>query len=142
MRKFLLNSALLGLVTLGGAGPALAAMDVSADHGSVWQTKKIGDTTQGFLQIHNTGAADDVLTAWSCPVADTTELVGADGKPLQSLTIPAGQTVTLSGTGVHLLLESTHDTVDFGSVVPCSFTLQNTGDIAVYLNAVPAPAAN
>jgi copper(I)-binding protein len=142
MRKFLLNSTLLGLVTVYGAVPALAAMNVSADHGSVWQTKKIGETTQGFLQIHNTSGADDVLTAWSCPVADTTELLGADDKPLQNLTIPAGQTVTLSQAGVHLLLQNLHYTVDFGSVVPCSFTLQNAGEIAIYLNSVPAPAAH
>ena len=37
------------------------------------------------------------------------------------------------------MLQQTRDAVVFGSVVPCDFTFQNAGDVAVYLNAVTAP---
>jgi len=118
---------------------ASAAIDVTVDHGSVYQTVKLGDTTQGFIEIHNAGNDADVLTAWDCSIADTTALVDGSGKALTSLTIPAGATVTLAPNGPHLLLENTHYTVDYGSNVPCSLTFQDAGLIGGYLNAVPAP---
>jgi len=138
MKKFLSAGLLAALVL---TGPAWATVDVKLDHGTVWQTKKIGNTTQGFMEIHNTGDHADVLTAWSCPIADTTTLVDASGKPLHELDIPAGQTVTLAANGPHLLLQTTHYTVDIGSVVPCALTFQGAGDIGGYLNSVPAPGS-
>jgi copper(I)-binding protein len=141
MKKFL-STALLTTFGLASHGIALAQIDVTLDHGSVWQTKKTGDTTQGFLEIHNTGGTADVLTGFDCSIADATLLVGADGKTLQSLAIPPGQVVTLAVNGPHLLLRNTHYTVDYGSVVPCSFTFQNAGDIGGYLNAVAAPTGH
>jgi copper(I)-binding protein len=141
MKKFL-NAALVAAFVLGGPGMALGEIDVTLDSGTVWQTKKIGYTTQGFLQIHNTGSTADVLTGFNCTIADATLLVGADGKSLQSLTIPPGQVVTLAAKGPHLLLQNLHYTVDVGSVVPCSFTFQNAGDIGGYLNSVAAPTGH
>jgi copper(I)-binding protein len=132
---------ILTLAALALAAPAAAhaASDISVDHGAIWQTVTAGDTTQGFIEIHNAGSDADVLTAWDCSIADTTTLVDAKGKPLASLTIPAGKTVTLAPTGPHLLLKSTHYTVDYGSNVPCSLTFQEAGLIGGYLDAVPAP---
>lgn len=100
---------------------------------------KAGETVPGFVDIHNTGGSADVLTGWTCSIARATALVGGDGKPLGELTIPAGQTVTLSASGPHLMLQSARDAVVLGGVVPCAFTFQNAGDVAVYLNAVAAP---
>jgi periplasmic copper chaperone A len=138
MKKFFTPALLAFLV---GAAPALAdnTASVTLNHGSVWQTAKVGDASQGFLQIHNLGSAADVLTAWSCPVAQATALVDGKGNALPSLTIPAGQTVTLAANGPHLLLQNTSDTIDYGSVVPCSFTFQQAGQIGGYLNSVVAP---
>jgi copper(I)-binding protein len=138
MKTFLRRAALAASV-LVIPSTALAAINITADNGAVWQTNKIGDTTQGFLQIQNTGDTADVLTAWDCPIATTTTLVGGDGKPLQNLTIPPGQTVAMTSNGPHLMLLNTHFTVEFGSLVPCALTFQNAGQIGVYLNAVPAP---
>jgi copper(I)-binding protein len=123
------------LTALSFAGAAWAAGDLTVDHGAVPQTKKIGETAPGFLTIHNNADSADVLTAWNCPIADTTDLVGGNGQALQSLTIPAGQTVTLGANGPHLMLRNIHDTINYGSVVPCALTFQQAGDVAVYLNA-------
>ena len=131
---------LLALPLLASPGLALAEIDLTLDHGSVWQTRKVGVRTEGFLQIHNTGSVADVLTAANCSVAGSTALVGADGEELDSLDIPAGQTVTLSLTGPHLLLKHLRYTVDYGSILPCAFTFQQAGDMLGYLNATPAPA--
>jgi copper(I)-binding protein len=137
-----LGTALFTLLTASVTSvpaPGLAVSEITADHGTVWQTKKVGDLTQGFLQIRNDAATPDTLTAWACPLADTTELAGADGKTLRNLQIPANQTVTLAADGPHLVLHSTHFTVDRGSAVPCTLTFQNEGVIAVLLYAEPAP---
>jgi copper(I)-binding protein len=137
--KNYVKSAALAALLLAVPAAALAGEDMIADHGTVWQTKDIGASTQGFIQIHNTSAAGDVLTGWSCPIADTTTLVDAAGKPLQSLDIPAGQSVTLAPNGPHLLLRGTHFAIAMGSVLPCALTFRDAGDIGVYLNEIPAP---
>ncbi len=137
MKKFIIPALLAALAL---PHPAHAGVNITLDHGAVWQTAKIGQATQGFLQIHNTGSSADVLLAWSCPLATATLLVGADGKPLVNLAIPAGQTVALHPHGPHLLLQNTHYTVQFGSLVPCALTFQNAGNIGGYLNAIKAPS--
>ena len=116
------------------AGPVIAL-----DHGSVWQTQKDGQDTQGFVQIHNTGDTPDTLTGADCTIADATTLVDAGGKPLASLTIAAGQSVILSGSGPHLLLQNARYKVPANAVLPCAFTFAQTGDLIGYLNAVPPP---
>ena len=141
MRK-IISSVLLAALALAVALPqaACAGVNITLDHGAVWQTQKTGAATQGFLEIHNTGSSADMLRAWSCPLAQTTLLVGAGGKPLASLAIPAGQTVALGPHGPHLLLQNTRYTVQFGSLVPCALTFQNAGEIGGYLNAIKAPS--
>jgi copper(I)-binding protein len=121
------------------AEPAIAAVDITADHGAVWQTSKVGEDTEGFLQIHNAGTTPDTLTGWDCTIATATALVGGDGKPVSSLTIPAGQTVSLAPGGLHFSLQNTHETVDFGSLVPCALTFAEAGQVGIYLNAVARP---
>jgi copper(I)-binding protein len=119
--------------------PGLALSQVTANHGTIWEITKAGETTQGFFQIRNDANADDTLTSWSCAEADTTTLAGPDGKAIQSLDIPAGKTVTLAANGPHLILQSTHFVINEGSAVPCSLTFQNQGQVGVLLFAEPAP---
>jgi copper(I)-binding protein len=119
--------------------PGLAVSEITANHGTIWQTTKVGDSTQGFLQIKNDAPTPDTLTSWSCPLADGTTLAGADGKALESLQIPGQKTVTLAADGPHLVLQTTHFTVDRGSAVPCTLEFQNEGTIQVLLYAAPAP---
>jgi copper(I)-binding protein len=137
--KNVFKAGLLGACALAWGGIAQAGVGLTVNHGAVWQTKKAGETTQGFLQIHNTGNSADVLTGWTCSIANATSLVGPDGKALGQLVIQPGQTVTFAASGPHLVLQQTRDAVVFGSVVPCDFTFQEAGDVAVYLNAVAAP---
>lgn len=139
-----LRNLLLAAPLLLAAAPALAAtttpsINIRLDHGSVWQTTKKDTATEGFLQIHNDGPTDDVLTAWSCPDADETSLLGKDGKALTQLEIPAGQTVTLAPGGMYLALSGLHYPVDHGSVLPCAFTFEQAGELGGFLNEVKKP---
>lgn len=129
----------LVLALLLPALPAWANSVLTLDHGTVWQTAKDGQDTQGFIQIHNTGDAPDTLTAVNCSIAASTMLVDARGNPLQSLDIAPGQTVTLSGNGPHLLLKDARYRVQRDGVLPCAFSFTELGALVGYLNAVAAP---
>ena len=134
-----LRPLVLALALALSAGPALADATLTLDHGSVWQTQKKGDDTQGFVQIHNTGDAADTLTAAKCTIADSTILVDAKGNPLQGLDIAPGQTVTLSSTGPHLLIKGARYRVEHDGILPCAFTFAISGELIGYLNAIPQP---
>jgi copper(I)-binding protein len=118
--------------------PGLPSTDVTAHHGTVYQTSDAGTPTQGFLEIQNVGAADQ-LTGANCPIADATSLVGPDGKPIESVAIPARQDVFLTANGPHLLLQNTHFSVQYGGIIPCSLTFASAGTVSVFLYATPAP---
>ena len=118
--------------------PGVPSMDVTAHQGKVFQTSKAGDSTQGFVEIQNAGSAD-TLNAVECPIADSTSVVDGSGKSIPSLPIPAGQTTVLSQSGPHLLLQSTHFSVQYGGMIPCSLTFANAGTVSVFLYATPAP---
>jgi len=128
-----------GLLALTAARPAFADAILTLDHGSTWITLKDGEDTQGFVQIHNTGDAPDTLTKANCTIAASTTLVDASGNPLQSLVIPAGQSVTLSPKGPHLLIKAARYQVKKNSILPCAFTFSGSSDLVGYLNAVPPP---
>jgi copper(I)-binding protein len=132
----ILAGVLLAAVSL--AGPGLGGTDITAHHGTVVQTGKAGVATEGFFEIDNAGAAD-TLTSVTCAIADTTVLAGADGKPLGSLAVPAGQDVKLTAQGPHLLLQATHFAVQPGGILPCSLTFTTAGTISVFLYAIAAP---
>jgi copper(I)-binding protein len=118
--------------------PGSPSTDIAAHHGAVYQTRNAGDPTQGFVDIVNTGAADQ-LTAATCPLADDTTIVDANNKPITNVPIPANQTIALTPAGPHLLLQNTHFSVDYGAIIPCSLTFTTAGTISVFLYAKPAP---
>jgi copper(I)-binding protein len=118
--------------------PGVPSTDVTAHHGSVYQTTSDGKVTQGFLEIDNTGAADE-LTGAACPIADNTSLVGDDGETVLNLTIPARQSVVLKPGGAHLMLQGLHFSVQYGGIIPCSLTFAGAGTVSVFLYATPAP---
>jgi copper(I)-binding protein len=137
LRPLAFALALFGLPVL----PAQAAAIVTLDHGSVWQTAKDGQDTQGFIEIHNTGDAPDTLTGANCSIAASTVLVDGGGNPLASLDIAPGQTVILSGNGPHLLIKGARYRVQRNGILPCAFTFAQSGALIGYLNAVPAPGS-
>jgi len=118
--------------------PGVPSTDVTAHHGSVYQTGNDDKATQGFLEIDNAGPVDE-LTGAVCPIADTTTLVGADGQPVSDLVIPARQKLVLAPSGAHLVLQNLHFSVQYGGIIPCSLTFSGAGTVSVFLYATPAP---
>lgn len=118
--------------------PGVPSTDVTAHHGSVYQTGNDGKTTQGFLEIDNAGPADE-LTGAVCPIADDTSLVDANGQKVSDLPIPARQKFVLSPSGAHLILQNLHFSVQYGGIIPCSLTFSGAGTVSIFLYATPAP---
>ncbi len=131
-------AALLATTVITTSAGGLPGLTIIAHHGAIYQTDKEGEPTEGFLEIDNSGGPDALLNA-SCPIADTTSIVGPDGKPLGNLAIPANRNVTLRPNGAHLLLQTTHFTVQFGGIIPCSLTFSKAGTMSIFLYAEPAP---
>jgi copper(I)-binding protein len=134
----LLAAALLATTVITTPESGLAPLSIVAHHGAIYQTDKAGDPTQAFMEIDNTGGPDALVEA-SCPIADTTSIVGPDGKPLANLAIPAGQNVTLRANGPHLLLQATHFSVQYGGIIPCSLTFTKAGTMSIFLYAEKGP---
>jgi len=119
------------------ADPILGA--VSAEHGQIYVNNNVGGDTQAFVQIHNTGPAADTLVKASCAIADTTQLLDQNGKPVTNIPIPPGKTVTLTKATAHIYLQSIHFKVQRGSVVPCTLSFADAGDIQVLMYYVNPP---
>jgi copper(I)-binding protein len=112
---------------------------IATTSGVIYMTKAAGDPTVGYFNIVNTGTETDTLSAATCLIADTTTLIGADGKALSKLAVPAGQTVSLSARGPHLALRGTHFVIGKIGTVPCTLTFANAGAIQVFLYAAAPP---
>jgi copper(I)-binding protein len=138
-----MNILLISLLLAAATGESFApdipsSQNIAAHRGTIYQTTKSGQPTEGFMEIVNTGPAD-TLTAADCPLADSTSLVGANDQPITNLAIPANQNLALTPGGPHLLLQSPHFLVEFGSVVPCTVTFANAGRVSIYLFATKHP---
>ncbi len=109
---------------------------VTTMHGRVMQTSKAGIDTSAYIEIENSGSIPDVLTAATCSIA-VTQLVDRAGQKVTALPIPPGRT-RLSASGPHILLRAPRYSIDYGSVLPCSLTFQNAGELLIMLYAEPA----
>jgi copper(I)-binding protein len=114
---------------------------IATTAGVIYMNKAAGDPTMGFFSIVNTGSETDTLTSVSCLVADTTALVDTNGKALARLAVPAGQTVSMSAKGPHLVLQATHFVIGKISTVPCTASFANAGAIQVFLYAASPPSS-
>jgi copper(I)-binding protein len=126
-----------GTTAMSALAPDVGA--INADQGVIYETDKAGEGTQAVFAMNNSGDTPDTLTAIDCQIADQTSLVGADGKPVSRLALAPGQTITLSPTGMHLVLQATHFPIAYGSTVPCTLSFANAGDIQVLLFAAKPP---
>jgi copper(I)-binding protein len=142
-RLFLATPALLAL-------PA-AAQEVRAGDIVVarsW-TRAAGQngTGAGFLAITNRGTAADRLVSASSPAARVTELHThiREGevmrmRPVPSIEIPAGQTVTLQPGGLHLMLIGLVQPLVQGGTAPVILRFERAGEVRVEL-AIQAAGA-
>ena len=100
MRRLLPLAALAALLATGTGLAALAdSPGIAAHHGKVVETAKAGLPTQGFMEIYNSATLPDTLTGAKCPIADSTNIVGQNGAPIEQLPVAAGAKLTLGAGG-------------------------------------------
>jgi copper(I)-binding protein len=101
-------------------------------------------TAGGYLTITNTGAEPDRLTVVSSPQAakgELHEMSVKDGimtmRPVDGgLDIPAGQTVTLVPSGLHIMFVSPEEPFVEGGRVPVVLTFEKAGKVETFLHVM------
>jgi copper(I)-binding protein len=109
-------------------------------------------TAGGYLTITNTGAEPDRLTAVASPQAakgELHEMSVKDGimtmRPVEGgIEIPAGQSVTLAPSGLHIMFVSPKEPFVEGEKVPVVLTFEKAGKVETFLHVegIGAPGPN
>ncbi|MFA7429661.1 MAG: copper chaperone PCu(A)C [Rhodospirillaceae bacterium] len=130
--------ALAGLaVALSFAVPAWA-VDLTVSE--AWSRASAGKARAGagFMQISNSGAADDRLVAAASAVSDVTELHThiLEGtvmrmRQVEAIDVPAGQTVTLQPGGLHVMFMALKEPLAEGQTFDVMLTFEKAGAVTV-----------
>lgn len=95
----------------------------------------------GYITIHNTGKTDDKLTSVTSSAAGKVELheMKMEGQIMKmrevkgGVTIPAGATVTLSPSGMHLMFKQVKEPFKQGGAVPVMLMFDKAGMVDITL---------
>jgi len=139
----------LGLA-FAAAGAAAAADDVIAGDLTIsgaWAraTPPGAPTAGAYLTISNRGSSDDTLVAVASPAAASSELhqmamnngVMTMRALPDGIVIPAGQSVSLTPDGYHVMLVSLAAPLKVGTTVPLTLTFAHAGSVEVNLPVLP-----
>ena len=102
----------------------------------------------GFVSIENTGAEADRLVSATSPAAKVVQIhemaMEGDVMKMRELTdgleIPAGETVTLSPGGLHLMFMSLNQAFVEGETVPVTLVFEKAGSVELELPVLGAAA--
>lgn len=114
---------------------------IHVDDGWARAMPAVTTTTVGYLRIMNHGDTDDVLLGARFDGVRVSEVheTTRDGATLsmrhrQSLTIPAGGSVTLAPGGMHLMLIDAQQPLVVGGKLQGVLLFQNAGEVKVVLD--------
>lgn len=112
--------------------------DLHVEHPFARATAATAMAGAGYVEIMNSGTADDRLIAVEAdfPSVSLHESVVTDGVarmvPLDSVTIPAGGSVMLAPGGMHVMFMGLDgDPLDAGEEVPATLVFENAGRLDV-----------
>ena len=112
---------------------------------SAWARPTVAGQSSGgaYLRIAGGAGADRLLSA-STPQAKGVELhtMEMDGnvmrmRPVDSVAVPAGQTVELKPGGLHVMLMGLAQPLKTGSSFPLTLRFEKTGDVTVQVKVAP-----
>ncbi|MEQ8736281.1 MAG: copper chaperone PCu(A)C [Rhodospirillaceae bacterium] len=137
MIKYLFSAGSLACLVLAPLSGFAADIAIS----NAWVRATIGqaNVTAGYLTIVNQGSAADRLIAVEAPVAAKTEvhttLMGEGGmmsmRPVESVDIPAGESVALEAGKDHLMLTGIKSGLKDGEVIDLILTFERAGTLEV-----------
>lgn len=128
---------------------AASAQPASIKVEQVWSRAAFaGHEGVAYMTITNAGPTD-ALTAVSTPIAATADLhqtIDDNGvmkmRPVQSLPIDTGKTVTLAPRGYHVMLTNLKQTLKAGDSFPITLTFQKAGKITATAKVEKAGATS
>ncbi|MCP4435151.1 MAG: copper chaperone PCu(A)C [Actinomycetia bacterium] len=132
----------LGTIAWGSACGSVANGGVEASNAAVGANP--GDSAALYVDLSNTGNADDSLVAAECDCAGTTSLhvtedrdgillmLGAD-----SVTLPAHETTSLHPGGTHVMLEGLAQPLEAGQQVDVTLEFADSEPITLEAPVVP-----
>ena len=142
----------VGTVLLAGhasaANPEIANPEIEVQH--PWAraslTTQPGGNTAVYMEITNSGKADELLESVVTDVADKAEIHSMmfdEGvmrmEPIAGLPIPAGQTAELQQGAFHLMLLGLHHPLQKGDKINIALHFQKSGVINVEVPVVATP---
>jgi hypothetical protein len=108
----------------------------------------VGHEGVAYMTITNTGSTD-TLTAATTPIAATADLhqtINDNGvmkmRPVQSVSIATGKTVTLVPRGYHIMLTDLKQTLKEGDSFAITLTFQKAGNITATAQVEKAGATS
>ena len=135
----------LPLVSLLLATPAFAhdfrAGDLTVGHPYAFETTRDGQAPQGYFSVTNAGAADDRLIAIRPAQGEASLRTAERFRHMVSttsagpITIPAGETVTLSPTGPHVSFTAPEARIwSAADRMDAVLVFENAGEVPVVFN--------
>jgi copper(I)-binding protein len=134
-------ASLVVAISLLAAAPALAAEPAGIEVKDAWARASAGRTQSAaaYVTLVNRGPADDKLVGASSPIAKHVHLHAeqmTQGNVMrmvavESVDLPAGKTVTLAPSGMHLMLTELDHPLAAGGTVPLRLRFAKAGDVAI-----------
>ena len=139
---------LLSTIAVGAFAHEYKLGELEIGHPWTRATAKGQPTAAGYLSVENNGSTDDRLVSASAPFAEKTELhsMSMDNgvmkmRPVDGgIDLPAGETVKLEPSGLHIMMIHPDQPLVVGTKVPLHLTFEKAGGIDVEL-AVEKPGA-
>jgi periplasmic copper chaperone A len=148
-----LFSGLAALIAVGGAALAQQAQPAAVSVTQAWARATPGQSTIGTAYATLTAPADDRLLSVATPVAGVAEIhlhTMDNGvmkmRQVDAVPLPAGQAVTLTPGGYHIMLTDLKQPLVAGQSFPLTLTFEKAGPVEtkVMIGGVgasgPAPA--
>ncbi len=142
--KSFYTAALAALLALPAAAHEYTAGALTVDHPMAFETAKTAQTAGGFVEITNTGTEDDVLLEVRAdfPRVELHESKEKDGvatmSHVESISVPAGQTVALKPGGYHVMFMGLGgNPFEEGERVPATLVFEKAGEIEVEFAVEP-----
>ncbi len=138
------------LISTAAHAHGVTAGDIEIIHPNIPQPAATAKAAGGFMGIANSGAEADRLIGVETDASAKAELhiseVGADGVAkmthLDSIEIPAGDTVLLEPGGLHVMLMGLKGTLTEGDMVKATLIFEHAGRIEVEFMVDPPRGAD
>lgn len=141
----LASAILLGIAVQTATAHDYTAGDLEIAHPVAFESPKLAKAGAGFLRITNTGETDDVLLEVRADFPrvqiHTTEETDGVAKMIHvdTLAIPAGETVKLAPGGLHVMFMGLGDPLEAGQEIPATLVFENAGEVEITFTVEPRP---